>query len=106
VGTKNNAYRILVGKAEGNAPLRKPRHRREDNVKMDAREIEWSGTDWINLAPGRDQYCALVNTAMNLPVSYNAGIFLSSLASVGFSKGIWLRELVNWSVSYSAILLE
>jgi hypothetical protein len=34
-----NTYRILLGKPEGNRQLRKPRHRWEDNVKMDLREI-------------------------------------------------------------------
>jgi hypothetical protein len=35
MGEKRNAYRILVGKPEGNRPL--GRHRREDNIKMDHR---------------------------------------------------------------------
>jgi hypothetical protein len=34
-GEKRNAYRILVGKLEGNGPLAKPRHRWVDNIKMD-----------------------------------------------------------------------
>jgi hypothetical protein len=55
MGTKSNAYIFLVGKADGKRPLRKPRHRRENNVKMDLREIALSRTDWINLAPDRDQ---------------------------------------------------
>ena len=29
-----NAYRILVGKPEGNRPIGRPRHRWKDNVKM------------------------------------------------------------------------
>jgi hypothetical protein len=44
-----NAHRILVGKPEGKRPLEKPRHRREDNIKMDFREIEWGYMDWIDL---------------------------------------------------------
>jgi hypothetical protein len=36
---KRNAYGVLVGKAEGNRPLRRPRHRYEGNIKMDLREI-------------------------------------------------------------------
>jgi hypothetical protein len=31
------------------------RRRMEDNIKMDLREIEWSGMDWIVLAQDRDQ---------------------------------------------------
>jgi hypothetical protein len=30
-----------------------------DNIKMDLREIEWSGMDWIDLAQDRDQWRAL-----------------------------------------------
>jgi hypothetical protein len=36
---------------------------------MDLREIGWDGVDWIELAQDRDQWRALVNTAMNLRVS-------------------------------------
>jgi hypothetical protein len=33
-----NAHRILIGKTEGKRPLGKPRHRLEDNIKMDFKE--------------------------------------------------------------------
>jgi hypothetical protein len=48
---KRNACRILVGKR----PLGRSRRRWEDNIKMDLREIEWGGMDWIDLAQDRDQ---------------------------------------------------
>jgi hypothetical protein len=35
---------------------------------MDLREIGWDGVDWVDLAQGRDQGRALVNTVMNLRV--------------------------------------
>jgi hypothetical protein len=38
---KRNAYRILVGKPEGKRPLGRLRHRWEDNIEMDLREIGW-----------------------------------------------------------------
>jgi hypothetical protein len=47
---EKNAYRILVGKPERNRPLGRLRCRREDNIRMDLREIGWGGMDWINLA--------------------------------------------------------
>ena len=34
-----NAYRVLVGKPEGKRPLGTPRHRWEDNIKMNLREV-------------------------------------------------------------------
>jgi hypothetical protein len=42
---KGNAYRILVGKAEGKRLLGRPRRRWEDNIRMDLREIGWGHMD-------------------------------------------------------------
>jgi hypothetical protein len=39
-----------------------------DNIKMDLRELRWSGMDWIDLAHGRDQWRDLVNTVMKFQV--------------------------------------
>jgi hypothetical protein len=52
IGEKRNAYRILVGKPEGNRQLRRPRHRWEDNIRMDFREIGWGGMDRIGTGGG------------------------------------------------------
>jgi hypothetical protein len=41
---------------EGKRPLGRPRHRWVDNIKMNLREIGWSGMDWIDLAQNRDQW--------------------------------------------------
>jgi hypothetical protein len=41
MGEKMNAYRMLVGKPQGNSPLGRPRRRWVDNIKMDLREIGW-----------------------------------------------------------------
>jgi hypothetical protein len=59
MGEKRNAYRILVGMPEGKRPLGRPRRRWLDNIKMDLREIEWDGMDWIDLAQNRDQWRAV-----------------------------------------------
>jgi hypothetical protein len=45
MGEKRNAYRILVGKPEGNRLLVGSRRRWVDNIKMNIREIEWDGLD-------------------------------------------------------------
>jgi hypothetical protein len=68
IGEKRNAHRILVGKLEGRRLLGRPRHRWEDNIKMDVREIGWGGMDWIYLAQDRDRWRALVNMVLNLQV--------------------------------------
>jgi hypothetical protein len=65
-GEKSNPYRDLVGKAEGKRPVGRPRHREENNIMMDLREIEFGGTDWIHLAQDRDQWRVLVNVGMKL----------------------------------------
>jgi hypothetical protein len=66
MGEMRNAYRILVGKHEGKRPLGRPRHRWEDNIKLDLREVGWEGVDWMHLVQNRDQQHALVNTVMKL----------------------------------------
>jgi hypothetical protein len=67
-GEEEDAYRILVGNAEGKRLLGRPRRRWVDNIKMDLRETGWDGMDWIDLAQDRDQWRALVNKVMNLRV--------------------------------------
>jgi hypothetical protein len=44
---KMNAYRVFVGKPEGNILLGRPRRRWEVNIKIDLREIMWGGMDWV-----------------------------------------------------------
>jgi hypothetical protein len=49
MGEKRSAYRILVGKPEGNRPLGRPWCRWVDNIKIDLIEIGWDGMGWIGL---------------------------------------------------------
>jgi hypothetical protein len=92
MGEKRNAYRILVGMLERKRPLRRPRRRWVDNIKIDLRERGWDGIDWIDLAQERGQWRAVVNTVMNLRVPYNAGKFLSSCTIGSFSGRAQLRK--------------
>jgi len=57
--------RVLVGKPEGKRPLGTPRHRWEDNIKMDLQEVGWGSMDWIELAQNRDRWWELVIVVMN-----------------------------------------
>jgi hypothetical protein len=63
---RRNTSRLLVGKPEERRPLRRPRRRWTDTIKMDLGEIRWGGVDWIGLAQNRDQWKARVNEVMKL----------------------------------------
>jgi hypothetical protein len=39
-----------------------------DNIKIDLREIEWGGMNWIDLTQDRDQWRALMITVIKLRV--------------------------------------
>jgi hypothetical protein len=66
MGEKRNVYRLLVGKPEGKRPLRRPRRRWIDNIKMGLLKITLGGMDWIGLSQDRYSWRALVNAVMNL----------------------------------------
>jgi hypothetical protein len=53
-GEKGNACRILVEKPKDKRPLRRPRRRWVDNIKMDLREngMVWIGLMWLRIGTG------------------------------------------------------
>jgi hypothetical protein len=68
MGKKRVAYRVSVRKPEGKRPVVRPRHRWDDNRKMDLQEVGRGDMDWIDLAPDRDKWRAVVNAVMKLRV--------------------------------------
>jgi hypothetical protein len=52
-GRRDKVYNVLVGKPEGKNPFERPRHRWEDGIRMDLREIGWvgrrSGSAWLRI---------------------------------------------------------
>jgi hypothetical protein len=38
---RTGAYRVMMGKHEGERPLRRPRCRRQDNIETNLKEIGW-----------------------------------------------------------------
>ena len=51
-----------MGNPEGKKPLRRPRLRWDDNIKMDLQEVGGGRGDWMKLAQDRDRWRALVGT--------------------------------------------
>jgi len=47
---RRGSYGILVGKPEGKRVLGRPRHRWEDNIRIELQEVGWGGIDWIGVA--------------------------------------------------------
>jgi hypothetical protein len=48
-------HRVLVGKPEEKRPLGRPRHRWEDNIKMDFQDVEGvvgTGWSWLRIGTG------------------------------------------------------
>ena len=68
MGDSRGVYRVLVGKPKGKRPLRSPRLRWEDKIKMDLQKVGCRSMDWIDLAQDRDRWRALVNAVMNFRV--------------------------------------
>ena len=59
---------------KGKRQLGRPRHRWEDNIRMDLQEVGGNFGDWMELAQDRDRWRALVGTVRNLRVPKMRGI--------------------------------
>ena len=57
---------ILSGKPTGKRPLGRPKHRWEDNIRLDLEEIGINAGNWVDSAQDRNYWRALVNAALNL----------------------------------------
>jgi hypothetical protein len=68
LGERRGVYRVLVGKPEGKRPVGRPRHRWEDNIKIDVEEVGCGGMDCSELAQDRERLLSPVNAIMNLRV--------------------------------------
>jgi hypothetical protein len=68
MGEGRGVHRVLVGKPEGKRPLRRPRPRWDDNIKVGLQEIGGGVGDWMELAQDRDRWRALVGTVRDFRV--------------------------------------
>ena len=68
VGEKRMEFRILVRNPERKSALLRPRHRWEDDIKMDLIEIGLDSLDWIYMAHDRDELRAAGSPVINSSV--------------------------------------
>ena len=59
---------MLTGKPTGKRPLRRPKRRWDDDIRMDLEEIGINAGNWVYSAQDGDYWRALVNVALNLRV--------------------------------------
>ena len=60
--------KILTGKPTGKIPSGRPRHKWEDNIRMDLKEICINMRNWVVSTQDRDYWRAPMNVALNLRV--------------------------------------
>ena len=75
---RETEIQCLVGKSDEKRQFGRQRRRWEDSIKMDLKEVECLGVEWINLAQDWDEWRALVNTVIYFLFSQNSGNFLNS----------------------------
>jgi hypothetical protein len=64
---ERKVYNLSVGRNEEKREIGRHRRRR-DGIRMDLREMDWKGVDWMQLAQNMSWWQALVNTVENLRV--------------------------------------
>jgi len=66
-GERRSVYGFWLGGGgtEGKRPFGRPKHRWEENMRIDLQEAGCRGIDWIDLAQDRNRCWALVNAVMN-----------------------------------------
>lgn len=75
MGEERNSYILLVGKPEGKRPLKRPRPKGEQNIKINVKEVGLQGVESIHLDQGTDKWQALAKAAKSLRVPYKGEKF-------------------------------
>jgi hypothetical protein len=95
-----NAHKILFNKLDGKRPVRRPRHRWEDNIKMYLKETRCEDVDWIHLAQDRVQWQCSVNTVVNLEVPKKAVKILVGYETVSFIQRTLFHEVSHSNIPF------
>jgi hypothetical protein len=66
MGEGRGVYMVFVGQPERKRELGRPRHRMQNNIKMDLQEVGYGGMDWTELAQDSDRLPVVVNAAIDL----------------------------------------
>ena len=74
-------------------PLERPRHRWDDNIKMDLHEVGCGGMDWIELVHDRERWRALEKCRSEPSGSIKCGEFLDWLR-IGY---LLKKDSAPWS---------
>ena len=74
-------FKILTGRPTRKRHLGRPRHRWEDNIRMDLKEIGINTRNWVDSAQDRDYWRVLVNLTLNLWVSYAMELLVVEMSS-------------------------
>jgi len=90
----------LAGKPEGKISLGRSRHKGEDNINVDLREVGCRGMDWIDLAEERDRWRALVYAVMNIRVHKMRGISSLTENRLASQEALCSVEYVRKSLSF------
>ena len=67
-GGEDRCIQDLVGKPGVKRPLGRPRHRWEDNIKIDLQEVGCGSMGWIDRVQDRVRWRVIVNSVMKLRV--------------------------------------
>jgi hypothetical protein len=51
----SGVYKVPVGRPKGKIPLGRPRSRWDSKIKLELRDIEIDGLNWIQLAQDREE---------------------------------------------------
>jgi hypothetical protein len=73
------AYTIVIRNTEGKRPLVSPRHRWEDNIKTNIKEVECTDVDWIRLSWGSISGVSFEHCNKPLDSAKGPGIPLSAV---------------------------